>query len=164
MILHPKSPLLPLSILTSVCTRCVNFYPQTSTNTIRKSQVSSRVPMIPCTKCNRRFRNSSGLKRHNNAIHGYYPGLDVPMTEFWQDHHPLLTGVHIFYIVSLTQQWVLIFLQPSDVMNVENSSPQMFHRHHWQYNQILIGSLSAPVSALNLPIFFLPKWSFQRKR
>lgn len=57
--------------------------------------------MIPCTKCDRRFRNSGGLKRHHNAIHGYHPGLDVPVTEFRRDYHPLLTGACTFYIISL---------------------------------------------------------------
>jgi hypothetical protein len=56
--------------------------------------------MIPCTKCNRRFRNGSGLKRHYNTMHEYHPGLDVPMTEFQRDCHPFLTGAHSDLTVS----------------------------------------------------------------
>ena len=62
------------------------------TNTVVTHKFPSPHPMIPCTKCNRRFRNGSGLKRHLNTIHGYHPGLDIPVVEFQREHHPFLTG------------------------------------------------------------------------
>lgn len=52
--------------------------------------------MIPCTACNRWFRNTSGLKRHFNAVHAYHPGLDIPITEFQREYHPFLTGLSVF--------------------------------------------------------------------
>jgi len=56
--------------------------------------------MIPCTKCNRWFKNQSGFTRHYNAIHEYNPGLDVPIAEYRQDRHPFLTGAHVHQSIS----------------------------------------------------------------
>lgn len=67
--------------------------------------------MIPCPKCARFFRSSSGFKRHFNTIHAYHPGLDVPVAESQKNYHPFLTGtcnlatsIITFYCVSTAKQ------------------------------------------------------------
>lgn len=87
--------------------RWVNFYPPTPSKTASRSRVPqttnptshSRVPqtaMIPCPNCDRKFRNTSGFKRHFSTIHQHHPGLDVPVTELRRAYHPTLTGMNLF--------------------------------------------------------------------
>ena len=50
---------------------------------------------FPCPECARSFRNLSGLRRHQNAIHRNDPGLSVPVAELRRVYHPKLTSTYL---------------------------------------------------------------------
>ena len=49
---------------------------------------------LPCPECTRSFKNLSGLRRHQNAVHRNDPGLSVPIAELRRIYHPILTGMY----------------------------------------------------------------------
>jgi hypothetical protein len=118
--------------------------------------------MIPCTGCHRRFRNSSGLKRHFNAIHAYHPGLDVPVINVQRDYHPFLTGMLAIFL----PRRLLIPTppQPTDVMKTEQLSPPMRLQCRHKYGQRLIGPHLIPAWVSNSQISSFPKRSYRKRR
>jgi hypothetical protein len=54
-----------------------------------------------CPQCDRRCKNLSGLKRHQNSMHGDHPGLYIPVTELQRDYHPNLNGTYNIFIITL---------------------------------------------------------------
>jgi hypothetical protein len=54
-----------------------------------------------CPQCDRRCKNLSGLKRHQNSVHGDHPGLHLPVTELQQNYHPNLNGTYNIFVITL---------------------------------------------------------------
>jgi len=52
-----------------------------------------------CPRCDRRCKNLSGLRRHENSAHGGHPGLSVPVTELRRSYHPNLNSMYIAFDV-----------------------------------------------------------------
>lgn len=54
-----------------------------------------------CPQCDRRCKNLSGLKRHQNSVHGDHPGLYLPVTELQRNYHPNLNGMYNIFVITL---------------------------------------------------------------
>ena len=50
--------------------------------------------LFTCPQCDRRCKSLSGLKRHQNSVHGDDPGLSIPVAELQKLYHPNLNGTY----------------------------------------------------------------------
>ena len=115
---------------------------------------------FPCPECARSFRNLSGLRRHQNAIHRDDPGLSVPVAELRRVYHPKLTSTYITCFTSLHPYC----LQAVAVIRLDHLFHQMTCLKFRPSRQVTIGCLFHHGQALSLRNLCTPMLSSHRER